>query len=134
MDAIQALKNPPPEYSACAFWFWNGTLDEERLVWQMEELRKKGVYNAFMHARAYLKTPYMGDEWFRVMDDCVRRAKEIGFRPWLYDEYAWPSGTCGSIFSHGFAGAVHVLAKGRQNMAKGLDVFFAGRTRCPAGG
>jgi hypothetical protein len=71
------------------------------MLWQMEELRAKGVYNAVMHARAYLKTPYMGGEWFRVMDDCVHRAIEIGFYPWPYDEYACPSGTCGSIFPTG---------------------------------
>lgn len=121
MDILKAFQTPPPEYSACAFWFWNGTLDEKRMLWQMDQLHEKGVYGAVMHARAYLKTPYMGDEWFRVMDGCVRRAKEIGFYPWLYDEYAWPSGTCGSIFSHGTQAPSRVLAKGRQNMAKGLD-------------
>ena len=137
MNAIQALKNPPPEFSPCAFWFWNGTLNGERLLWQMEEMLEKGVYNAFMHARAYLKTPYMGDAWFQVMDGCVRRAREIGFRPWLYDEYAWPSGTCGSIFSHGFQAPSKVLAAGKGNMAKGLDVYIAddpmpGRTEIAA--
>ena len=121
MDIVKSLQNPPPEYSVCAFWFWNGELDEARMLRQMDEMRSKGIYNAFMHARAYLKTPYMGDTWFRVMDGCVRRAKETGFYPWLYDEYAWPSGTCGSIFSNGIQAPSRVLAKGRRNMAKGLD-------------
>ncbi len=87
----------------------------------MDQMREQGISNAFMHARAYLKTPYLGNEWFQVMDACVRHAKETGFYPWLYDEYAWPSGTCGSIFSHGLQAPSRVLAKGRCNMAKGLD-------------
>ncbi|MBN1777960.1 MAG: hypothetical protein JW811_07540 [Clostridiales bacterium] len=120
MDIVKAIQSPPPEFSACAFWFWNGELKSSHMLWQMDEMQKKGVCNAFMHARAYLKTPYMGEAWFRVMDDCVHHAKEIGFYPWLYDEYAWPSGTCGSTFSHGLQAPSRVLAKGRQNMAKGL--------------
>ncbi len=120
MDILKALQAPPPEYSACAFWFWNGELSEARMLRQMEDMQRKGVCNAFMHARAYLKTPYMGDAWFRVMDACVRRAREIGFYPWLYDEYAWPSGTCGSVFAHSGQEPSRVLAKGRRNMAKGL--------------
>ena len=121
MDHFSTLPAPPPQYSACAFWFWNGTLQSDRLLRQMDAMREQGIFNAFMHARAYLQTPYMGDEWFRVIDDCVRHAGETGFYTWLYDEYAWPSGTCGSVFSHGMQAPSRVLAKGRRNMAKGLD-------------
>ncbi|HPF87268.1 MAG TPA: glycosyl hydrolase [Candidatus Limiplasma sp.] len=121
MDICKVLCAPPPQTSACAFWFWNGELSAARLLGQMDEMKDKGVYNAFMHARAYLKTPYMGDQWFAVMDACVRHGEAIGFYPWLYDEYAWPSGTCGSVFAHGLQAPSRVLAKGRQNMAKGLD-------------
>jgi len=121
MDVYREFQSPPPELSACAFWFWNGKLTPERMVWQLDEMRDKGVFNAFMHARAYLKTPYLGEDWFRVMDACVRHAKETGFYTWLYDEYAWPSGTCGSTFEHSLQAPSRVLKKGRQNMAKGLD-------------
>ena len=121
MNVYREFQSPSPELSACAFWFWNGELTPERMVWQLDEMRDKGVFNAFMHARAYLKTPYLGEDWFRVMDACVRRAKETGFYTWLYDEYAWPSGTCGSTFEHSLQAPSRVLQKGRQNMAKGLD-------------
>ena len=121
MDVYKEFLSPPPELSACAFWFWNGELTPKRMVWQLDEMRNQGVFNAFMHARAYLKTSYLGEDWFRVMDACVQRAKETGFYTWLYDEYAWPSGTCGSTFEHGLQAPSRVLQKGRQNMAKGLD-------------
>lgn len=122
-EFLQAFAKPDRKYSANAFWFWNGTLDPDRMVWQMEQMEAQGVYNAFMHARGYLVTPYMEEEWFAVVDACVRRAKEIGFFPWLYDEYAWPSGTAGSTFDFGFQKPSRVLAKGERNMAKGLDVW-----------
>ena len=120
MNSFKGFRSPPQEFSACAFWFWNGELSPERMVWQMDEMREKGIFSAFMHARAYLQTPYLEEEWFRVMDACVNRARETGFTPWLYDEYAWPSGTCGSTFEHGLQAPSRVLAKGRENMAKGI--------------
>lgn len=50
MDILKAFQEPSPEYSACAFWFWNGELSSARMFWQMDELREKGVYCAIMHA------------------------------------------------------------------------------------
>lgn len=123
MDFLQEFRAPERRFSVAAFWFWNGELKSQRLLWQMDQMAEKGVYNAFMHARAYLVTPYLGEEWFSVVGDCVRHAKEIGFYPWLYDEYAWPSGTAGSTFECCDQAPSRVLAKGERNMAKGLDVW-----------
>ncbi len=131
MDSIKAFRSPPREFSACAFWFWNGTLSPARMMEQMDDMRDKGVFNAFMHARAFLKTAYLSEDWFRVMDACVNRARDTGFFAWLYDEYAWPSGTCGSTFDHGLQAPSRVLSKGQQNMAKGLDVNIISGTPDP---
>lgn len=123
MDFLREFRAPERRFSVAAFWFWNGELKSQRLLWQMDQMAEKGVYNAFMHARAYLVTPYLGEKWFSVVGDCVRHAKEIGFYPWLYDEYAWPSGTAGSTFECCDQAPSRVLAKGERNMAKGLDVW-----------
>ncbi len=49
----------------------------------------KGVYGGFMHPRAYLKTPYLEDEWWDAVGVCVEESRKQGFAPWLYDdEYA----------------------------------------------
>jgi hypothetical protein len=121
-NVIALFKSPPREYSPLAFWFWNGTLEAKELSRQIDEMSSKGVHGAFMHPRGYLKTPYLEQEWWDAVRTCVERSREIGFSPWLYDEYAWPSGTAGNIFEYSYQKPSRVLARGEQNMAKGLRV------------
>lgn len=113
---------PPKTHSPLAFWFWNGELEPTKLRWQIDEMVDKGVYGGFMHSRGYLKTPYLEQPWWDAVDACIDEAKKKGFFPWLYDEYAWPSGTAGSTFEYGFQKPSRVLALGEFNMAKGLSV------------
>jgi hypothetical protein len=90
--------DPPREYSIVPLWSWNGTLDPERLRWQMDQMVDKGVYGAFMHARAGLDgsgTPYFSDGWWRAIQTCIDHGNEVGFSPWIYDEDKWPSGAAG---------------------------------------
>ncbi|HHV97851.1 MAG TPA: hypothetical protein GXX37_15570 [Clostridiaceae bacterium] len=119
-DVIKGFEKPDRKYSAVAFWFWNGELNPDFLAWQIDEMVDKGVYGGFMHARAYLKTPYLENDWWKAVDKCVARGREKGFNPWIYDEYAWPSGTAGSTFEFGYQKPSRVLAEGEKNMAKGL--------------
>lgn len=89
---------PPAAFSVLPFWSWNNTLDSTRLNWQMDQMMDKGIYGAFMHARAGLDssaTPYFSDGWWRAVESTVRHAHERGFLSCLYDEDGWPSGSAG---------------------------------------
>lgn len=122
MKIMEEFKDPDHRYSVLAFWFLNGVLNAAELEHQIEELVEKGVYGGFMHPRAYLETPYLEEEWWEMISACVKKGKEAGFATWLYDEYAWPSGTAGSTFEYGFQKPSRILAQGEKNMAKGLEV------------
>ncbi len=122
MEFMTAMHNPKPEFSPAAFWFWYGELDQEQLRRQIDMMAEQGVYNGFMHARAYLKTPYLEDEWWEAVSACVDEGKKVGFFSWLYDEYAWPSGTVGSTFNYGHQKPSRILSEGEQNMSKFLTV------------
>ncbi len=120
MNFSNIFSDPPKEYSATAFWFWYGTLEKDKLEEQITEMVDKGIYGAFMHARAYLKTPYLEQEWWDAVKICVDKSKELGLSAWLYDEYAWPSGTAGSTFEYGYQSPSRILNGKSENMAKGL--------------
>lgn len=120
MNKTDDFLNPGKEYSVLAFWFLSGTLEDKELKRQISEMTEKGVYGGFMHPRAYLKTQYLEEEWWKAISACLEEAEEKGFYPWLYDEYAWPSGTAGSTFEYGYQKPSRVLAQGEANMAKGL--------------
>ena len=120
MSIFDKIKHPPSEFSPAAFWFWYGELDPDELRRQIVLMCEQGVYNGFMHPRAYLKTPYLEDEWWNAISACVDESEKTGFYPWLYDEYAWPSGTAGSTFPYGYQKPSRTLAVGKNNMAKSL--------------
>ena len=120
MSIFDNVKLPPKKFSPAAFWFWYGVLKPDELRRQIRLMAGQGVYNGFMHSRAYLKTPYLEDEWWEAVAACVDEGERTGFYPWLYDEYAWPSGTAGNTFEYGYQKDSKTLAGGEKNMAKSL--------------
>lgn len=95
MDRLEQLRNPPVMYRSVPLWSWNDKLEQEELERQLEEMKLAGIGGFFMHARAGLETPYMGEEWMAAVDACIRKSRELGLSPWLYDENGWPSGFAG---------------------------------------
>lgn len=74
------------------FWSWNDKLEKAELVHQIEQMKNNGIEGFFMHARAGLRTPYMSEEWFQMIEACLDKADELGMQAWAYDENGWPSG------------------------------------------
>ena len=121
IDKLQKdFQNPPREYSPVAFWFWNGELQEEEIERQLKEMVDKGVYGGFMHARVALRTRYLSERWWQIVEYTVKKAHEIGFFAWIYDEYAWPSGAAGSVSRASHQPFSKVLEASIENWAQGL--------------
>ena len=44
LDVFPGFQRPPAGYGEVPFWWWTGDpLDEKRLLWQIEELHRKGI-------------------------------------------------------------------------------------------
>lgn len=91
------LADPGNHYRPITFWSWNNLLTEEELRRQIREQKSAGMGGYFMHARAGLRTPYLGEEWMRAVDVCVQEGKAQGIDAYLYDEDGWPSGFAGGL-------------------------------------
>jgi hypothetical protein len=97
-DLKDLFKDPPREFSMEPLWSWNGTLERDKLVWQIDQMMEKGVYGAYMHARDGLdqsRTPYFSDGFRDAVKTSVEHAEKVGLRTWIYDEDKWPSGDAG---------------------------------------
>ena len=95
---LDGFKTPPRKFSMVPLWSWNGRLEPDELRWQIDQMVDKGVYGAFMHARAGINqdtTPYFSDGWWQAVEACVEHGKKVGFDTWIYDEDKWPSGAAG---------------------------------------
>ncbi len=89
---FQQFQDPPKTYSVRPFWFWNGLLDEKEVDRQIREMVSQGVYGAYVHNRTGLQTPYLSEEYFRIVKSAYESSKKHGFLFGMVDEYEWPGG------------------------------------------
>jgi|GEM_PF-304229 len=87
------FRNPPREYGILPFWFLNGELDPEEMLYQLREFRAKGMPGIILHGRYGLETPYIGETFLDRIHFAVEEAEKLGLQTWIYDEMNWPSGT-----------------------------------------
>ena len=84
------FKNPGAEYRAAPFWAWNCKLDKNTLLEQIEYLKEMGFGGFYMHTRAGMETPYLGEEFMDMVKACVEKAKDEDMLAYLYDEDLQP--------------------------------------------
>jgi hypothetical protein len=102
-DALPGFKNPPPGYGQVPFWWWSGdALNEERLLWQVRELHKKGISGVqvnYSHTDAggwptdLAQPKIFSEEWWKyyrsVSEECAKLDMGIGLSTYTLD---WPNG------------------------------------------
>ena len=89
------FKNPTSEYRGTPFWSWNCEMTEDMLTRQIEYLKEMGFGGFHMHSRFGMATPYLSDEFMKLVRACTDKAKDENMLAWLYDEDKWPSGFAG---------------------------------------
>jgi hypothetical protein len=100
------FQDPPHKYTIRPFWFWNGKLDEKEVNRQIEEMVSQGVYGVFVHNRTGLQTPYLSEDYFKIVGSALKRSKELGFHFSFCDEYEWPSGEARDVWRKGIPSRV----------------------------
>ena len=73
---MKDFKHIDNKYRPVPFWSWNDKLEVDETLSQIDEMYNQGMGGFFMHARNGLKTEYMGEEWFKNVDACVKKCKE----------------------------------------------------------
>ena len=100
--SAEEFKRPSNDCAVTYMWFWNEPVTKERIDEELIEYRRAGVESLYVvplpkdfrpeTLRTFLSPEYLTDEFFELVSYAVRRAIELGMRPWLYDEGGWPSG------------------------------------------
>lgn len=94
---LEIFKNPTSEYRGAPFWAWNATLNEDLLRFEIRELKKMGMGGFYMHSRTGLNTPYLSEEFMKMVNACIDEAKKQGMYAYLYDEDRFSSGQAGGL-------------------------------------
>ncbi len=93
----ELFKNPTSEYRGTPFWAWNCKLEESELLRQIDVMKKMGFGGFHMHVRSGMDTPYLSDEFMKLIHSCCDEAEKKNMLAWLYDEDRWPSGFAGGL-------------------------------------
>ena len=103
LDVLPGFRSPPPGYGQVPLWWWTGDpLRKQRLLWQIEELHRKGV-SGMSVIYAHEDTPgwptcaaepeIFSDQWWDiwgfVAKECSKRTMGIGLSGYTLD---WPNG------------------------------------------
>ena len=110
--------------TALPFWSWNDKLDKDKLIRQIQDMKKDGYGGFFMHARSGLKTEYLGKEWFDCVRACCEEAKKLGMQAWAYDENGWPSGFVGGKLLENKEFRSHSLTANIGDFDKNADFHY----------
>ncbi len=101
LDVVPGFRTPPAGYGEIPFWWWTGDpLDRERLLWQLDELKRKGVTGMQVNY-AHEDTPgwptypnepeIFSGEWWNIwawiVGECRKRDMGIGLSGYTLD---WP--------------------------------------------
>ncbi|WDE99401.1 glycosyl hydrolase [Lentisphaera profundi] len=99
LDAKPEFKQPPIGYGEVPFWWWTGDdLDEDRLLWQVNELHKKGISGVQVNYSS-LDTPawptdisepaLFSEGWWklysRISEECAKLDMGIGLSTYCLD-------------------------------------------------
>ncbi len=88
--------DPPRDCAQAPFWFLNGEVDGELYASQMDEMARKGVWQAMPHPRYGMdRRDYLTEHYFGAFRRMAENAREKGYRIHLYDEFNWSSGNAG---------------------------------------
>ncbi len=101
LDVLPGFQDPPAGYGEVPFWWWTGDpLDKDRLLWQIEELHRKGVAGMqinYAHEDSpgwptYPVEPEIFSEgwweiWNWIVGECSKRNMGIGLSGYTLD---WP--------------------------------------------
>jgi hypothetical protein len=101
MDVHDEFRSPGAEWRSAPFWSWNDRLEQAELRRQVREMAAAGMGGFFMHSRAGLLTPFLGEAWMESVATCIDEAERCGLNAWIYDEDRWPSGFAGGRYPAG---------------------------------
>ncbi len=84
--------SPPPEYTTSPFLVWNYKITKEEINNFLQDFKKQGSLQVFIHPRPGLITEYLSGEWLELFRYTVEKGRELGMKIWIYDENSYPSG------------------------------------------
>jgi hypothetical protein len=98
-DVKSDFTNPPLKFRARPLWFWNNTnVTAAEVEAQLQGNRDQSGYGGLapLPFGAKFTPKYLSEEYFTLYGAAVTKARQLGMFLTIYDEYGFPSGSCGA--------------------------------------
>lgn len=95
MTTLQPVHVPEREFGPAPWYALLGELTPQRIDTHLRRFLDMEVYEIIPIPLYGLKCAYMGEDYLALYEHMCRRCREWGTKVWIYDEFNWPSGTCG---------------------------------------
>lgn len=83
----EAFRNPQDIFRGTDFWMLNGSLSDEEIVYQLTEMRDKGVYSFIARTYLGLKSDYPGPDFKAKTKLIIDTSRELGLKVFLQAGY-----------------------------------------------
>lgn len=89
-DIVKEIwKNPGAQYSPYPIWLWNGELDADKLVNQLDAFHKKGVDGVTIRPWRGMSAPeHLSEEYFEIMTAALEAAKKRRMAVVISDDFS----------------------------------------------
>ena len=94
-DLRSAFQNPSEFYGNCPWYQWDGDMRPEEIEFQMEKLHEQGIRRFMLAPMHTLELPFPERPWFEAVLVACRKARDLGMKLRIWDEYNWPTGNAG---------------------------------------
>ena len=98
----KCLKQIPSECEVTYSWLWNTAISKEGIDERLEGFVKAGIKSLYIlpmpkdfgpdTLRTFMDPEYLTEEFWELISYALHKCKELGIKPWIYDEGGWPSG------------------------------------------
>lgn len=92
MSLESDFANPPFHLNSRPLWFWNGRLERETILAQLEQARASGYAGVGILPAKGMHPEFMSPAFLALYKAAADKARELGLKLCLYDEYWFPSG------------------------------------------
>lgn len=94
----KGFQNPSIEFMPRPLWFWNAKPTKEGISEIMEKSKELSGYGGFgILPYDACGMEYMKEEYMQAYGAALEKAKELGLKMCLYDEWWFPSGSAGGL-------------------------------------
>jgi hypothetical protein len=96
----EMFADPPIRYWPRPLWFWNNTrVTAEGVAELMEAMHDRCGYGGFgvVPFGKNFRPEYLSDDYLKIYGFMLEKAKELGMKVSLYDEFGFPSGSVGAF-------------------------------------